>query len=374
MITWNGTALRYREDMPIASDQPFTLEACFRAKRISVLADYECYYAVRRLTATNITYLSQPVERLRTAEAVLAFAAGLIPSGPARDAVLLHYFDHNVAKLVEDDLLRHDRTTQQRLYEGVGRLVTAHLSDGVSSRLGAETRIRLAVARHGVLDDLLAVIRRDAEVGVPGTVAEGGRRFARYPGFREPARKLPDSCFDVTTAADWPAKLDATSIGWGSNGHGERVLTITARSPVPDLAALGVDELTVNAGEIAARTDLLSRGPMGTTVQIRLAVSDVLVASDPTGHRRSVTARAGPSDRTSGVDQDRGVAAVRAPRVRPVPPRVHRRGLRLYAIGPVVDGSGRLMVSVVPLTPRRVAARVRGLLNRRRHPGRHNGL
>ena len=88
--------LRYREDMPIASDQPFTLEACYRAGRISVLADYDYYFAVRRLSATNITYLSRPLERLRTAETVLTFAAELIEPGTQRDAVLLHYFDHEV--------------------------------------------------------------------------------------------------------------------------------------------------------------------------------------------------------------------------------------------------------------------------------------
>src|SRR3954453_10492672 len=48
--------LRFREDMPVCSDQPFTLEACVRARRISVLADYDYYYAVRRVDSSNITF------------------------------------------------------------------------------------------------------------------------------------------------------------------------------------------------------------------------------------------------------------------------------------------------------------------------------
>jgi poly(ribitol-phosphate) beta-N-acetylglucosaminyltransferase len=371
--------LRYREDMPIASDQPFTLEACYRARRITVLADYVYYYAVRRLTATNVTYLSQPLERLRTAEAVLTFAAELIESGPQRAAVLLHYFDHNVARLLGDDFLGLDRATQQRLHDGIGRLVAAHLSDDIAARLGAEARIRTAMTRHGDLVDLLAVIRQDADVGVPDTVIDGDRRFARYPGFRDPTRQLPESCFDVTTASDWPAKLDATSIAWGSVGRGARVLTVTARTPVPDLGAFGVDVLTANAEEIPAVASTVARGSMGTAVQIRLGMTDLLAASNPTGQRRCVTARVGDArgadqrsqagsfdlDGSVGTASASGAAPVRAPRLRRMRPRICRRGARWYAVGPVVDGSGHLMISVVPLTPRRFVARVRDLMRRR---------
>ena len=52
--------LRYPEDLPIGSDQPFTLEACLRARRVSVLADYDYYFAVRREDAGNITYRRRP--------------------------------------------------------------------------------------------------------------------------------------------------------------------------------------------------------------------------------------------------------------------------------------------------------------------------
>ena len=59
--------IRYREDMPVGSDLPFTLEACYRAAahlgagRLRVLLRRA---PVRR--ARNITYLSRHVLRLRT--------------------------------------------------------------------------------------------------------------------------------------------------------------------------------------------------------------------------------------------------------------------------------------------------------------------
>ncbi|MEO3923857.1 glycosyltransferase [Micromonosporaceae bacterium B7E4] len=362
--------IRYREELRIASDLPFTLEACYRARRISVLADYEFYYAVRRFSATNITYLSRHLERLRTVEANLAFVADLIEPGKRRDAVMVRRFDHEVAKLVEDDLLRLDRATQQAVHDGVGRLVAEHLTEEIAEQLGAETRIRFALTRDGSLDDLLAVIRQDAEVGVPATVVEGSRRYAAYPGFRDPARGLPDSCFDVTAVPEWPAKLDATGFGWEDDERGERVLTITGYSPLPDLTGAGADPLNVSAEEIPAETVVIARGDAGSTVRIRFRAADLLDAAIATGRRRIVSAQVGPfdPDRALGANSAAGAAgatALRAPRLDRAVPLVRRRGARLYLLTPTRDESGRLMISVVPVTPGRVTARLRQKLRRR---------
>lgn len=357
--------IRYREDLRIASDLPFTLEACYRANRISVLADYEFYYAVRRFSATNITYLSRHLERLGTVETLMEFIADLIGPGKQRDAVMARRFDHEIARLVEDDLLRLDRDTQQAIHTRVGRLVGAYLTDDINQQLGAETRIRLALTRDGQLDDLLAVIRQDAEVGVPSTVVEGDRRYAAYPGFRDPARGLPDSCFEVTT--EWAAKLDVTHLGWESDERGERVLTLHAYTPLPDLATGG---LTVSAEEIPAQTVVTAGGPAGTRLRIRFRAADLLDGTGPTGRRRIVSAQVGTFDpaRALGANSANGAggaAALRATRFAGAVPLVRRRGTRLYVLTPVRDESGRLMISVVPVTPGRVTARLRQKLRRR---------
>ncbi|OKI53577.1 glycosyltransferase family 2 protein [Micromonospora sp. CB01531] len=359
--------IRYREDLPLGSDLPFTLEACYRARRISVLADYDFYYAVRRHSATNITYLSRHADRLRTVEATTAFVAELIPAGRQRDAVLARRFDHEIAKLLEDDLLGLDRETQQLVHDGIGRLVRAHLTEGIAAQLNAETRIRLALTRDGALDDLLAVIRQDARAGVPATVVEGDRRYAAYPGFRDPARGLPDACFDVTTVPDWYAKLDATALAWETDERGEKVLTVTAVSPVPDLAAAGGEPVTVSAEEIPGEVTTVDQGARGTTLRIRFRATDLLAGTGSTGQRRAVSAQVGDFDpgRAAGAATATGAAgsaAVRAPRVRATVPLVRRRGARLYVVTPVLDASGRLMISVVPVTAARVAAQLRRTL------------
>ena len=67
--------IRFPEDLPFGSDQPFTVAACVHARKISVLADYDYYYAVRRHDATNITYRSSHRQRLACTAAIMAATA-----------------------------------------------------------------------------------------------------------------------------------------------------------------------------------------------------------------------------------------------------------------------------------------------------------
>jgi poly(ribitol-phosphate) beta-N-acetylglucosaminyltransferase len=352
--------IRYPEDLPVGSDLPFTLEACYRARRISVLADYECYFLVRRLSASNISYTSQHLRRLKAIEAMLAFTVRLIEPGQQRDAVVLARFQHEISRLLDDTLLGLDRSTQQLLCDGVARLAATYLTDDLAELLGAETRIRVAMTRHGRLDDLLAVIRQDAQRGIPSTVVEGRRRFARYPGFRDPVRQLPDSCFDVTTAVDWPAKLDAAAITWNVDERGERLLTVTARTPLSDLPSLGIGRLTAHAEGIVAQTRTVHVNDAGTTVAISFRVTDLLHGSALTGQRRTVLVETGPAPGLARAAN--AAASVRASRLARTMPLVRRRGRRFYVITAARDDSGRLVIAVVPLTPRRVVARLsRGL-------------
>ena len=262
--------LRFPEDMPIGSDQPFTIEACFRAQRISVLADYTYYYAVRRLNALNITYRSRHLDRLRSVESIMRFVADLIEPGKRRDAILVRHFSLELAKLLEDDFLGLDQPVQERVQAGVRALVQAYLTDPIRDQLGVETRLRLSIASRGGLADLLAVIRQDAEDGVPHTVIEADRWYAAYPGFRDPRLSLPDSWFDVTdTAADWVAKVDALSAAFSGRAGRRGTLTITARSPVADLALLGAAPVGVTAG------------PVPGSVSVESTSDDTMRGTDP---------------------------------------------------------------------------------------------
>jgi poly(ribitol-phosphate) beta-N-acetylglucosaminyltransferase len=344
--------LRYPEDMPVGSDQPFTLEACFRASRISVLADYDFYYAVRRLNARNITYRSRHEERLRCAESIVGFVARLVEPGKQRDAVLVRHFSWEIAKLLEKDFLRVDRQAQARVQAGIRSLAQQYLTDNIRDQLSLEARIRLALAQYGDLDDLLAVIRQDAERGVPPTVVEGDRWYAAYPGFREARLSLPDSWFDITdVAADWIARLDTVSVARESWDDGARGLTVTAHSARPDLVGLSSTPIQLCAGEVPGTTVATTQDAGGTTIRARFRVDRLLADVAPGGEVRTVQAHV----RAFGAN---GAAPLRGPRGS-AKRLIGRQGIRFHVVTVTTNHKGHLVIAVAPVTPRRVLARLR---------------
>lgn len=359
--------LRYPEDMPSGSDQPFTLEACYRAERISVLADYDYYYAVRRLNARNITYSAQYDEQLRCAQKLVAFVADLVEPGKQRDAVLRRHFTWEVAKLVGERFLQLDDVAQQRVRTGVAALVGEHLTDNIRDQLPVAVRLRLLTARHGSLDDLVALIRQDAEDGVPPAMVDGDRWYAGYPAFRDPRLNFPDEWFDITDAApDWIARLDLVSLWWTTTGSGAaRSLVITAHSPRSDLAALCTGPVRLIAGTppgsmvegipVPVEQDPTGAGTgagPGTLVRVRFSTDDLLAQVAPGGENRLVTSKVTALGRP-------GSAPVRAPRRPAVQRLIARRGARLYVITPTTNHKGELVIAIAPFTPRRVIARLR---------------
>ncbi|MFJ9684837.1 glycosyltransferase family 2 protein [Streptomyces bacillaris] len=189
--------LRFPEDMPVGSDQPFTVEACVRARRISVLADYTYYYAVRRGDASNITYRADHLSRLRCTARIMDHTAGLIPAGPRRDAVLRRHFEWELSKLVLDDFPALPLATRREICEGLTVLLDTYFTDGLREATGVKRRVRFALARRGAVEELSRAIAEEAEHGAPPFLLEGDRAFAPYPGFRDAATGLDDRWYEV---------------------------------------------------------------------------------------------------------------------------------------------------------------------------------
>ncbi|MFF8974067.1 glycosyltransferase family 2 protein [Streptomyces sp. NPDC014995] len=189
--------LRFPEHMPVGSDQPFTIEACVRARKISVVADYICYFAVKRGDASNITYRADHLARLRCAAEIMDFTAGLIEAGPERDAVLRRHFTWELAKLIQDDFPGLDRELQRQICAGIARLADTYFTDGIRDAMDVRRRVRIALAHAGAIDELCEAITSEKEHGAPPFVVEGDRAYARYPGFRDPRIGLSDRTYQL---------------------------------------------------------------------------------------------------------------------------------------------------------------------------------
>ncbi|MEU3945511.1 glycosyltransferase [Streptomyces sp. NPDC029526] len=247
--------LRFPEHLPVGSDQPFTIEACVRARRISVLADYTCYYAVRRGDAGNITYRADHLARLRCTAEIMDFTAGLIEPGQERDAVLRRHFTWELAKLVQDDFPGLDRALQRDLCAGIARLADAYFTDGIRDAMDVRRRVRICLARAGAVDELCEAITSEKLHGAPPFVLDGDRAYARYPGFRDPRTGLADRCFELVGEAV-PGRLaqgtELLASGWEQSDGG---IAYTASVRLPVLGDVDGAVLRLVPGQVPPSAD-----------------------------------------------------------------------------------------------------------------------
>jgi hypothetical protein len=355
-------AIRYPENLRFGSDQPFTMAACVHAKRISVLADYDYYFAVRRHDDGNITYRSTHLDRLACTKEIMTATARLLPPGPRRDALLYRSFASELSKLTRADLLTVDRGIQKAVCAGIGELADQHLSDTIAARLDVSRRVRIRLSQGRSLHTLLDVIGQNAGVDELPLVVHDGCLYAGYRGFREPEQDLPDEWFHVTNSpiAAIAHRLDTTNLAWTRQPDGP-ALVLTAHCAA-DPAMVAAADLRLTAGDIHMPVSVSALPePSGCLVTAAVPLSD-LKARLPSW----------------GVQFDIRATAHRAPEVEGdvplrMPPTLHRphrlliRRLRPYIVRPAAQADGNLVIDVVPVTMRRLARRARTMVYRRRH-------
>ncbi|MEU1487300.1 glycosyltransferase [Streptomyces sp. NPDC005752] len=226
--------LRFPEDLPVGSDQPFTVEACVRARRISVLADYDFYYAVKRGDAGNITYRADHLSRLRCTAAIMKHAAALVEAGPDRDALLRRHFTWELSKLVQGDFPALEAGVRREVCAGIAALADAYLTDGLRDSLDVGRRVRICLAQAGAVDDLVRAVTDGTAHGAPPFHLEAGRAFAMYPGFRDEALGLPDRVYELlgeTVPGRLAQGTEFVAAGWEQDGD-DLWLVLTLRAGV----------------------------------------------------------------------------------------------------------------------------------------------
>lgn len=189
--------LRFPEDLPMGSDQPFTFEALLRSNRTSILNDYTYYYAVRRADASNITFSSTDLLRAQCAGRVMDFVAGLVEPGSRRDWVLRRHFQWELSETLQSGFPDATADEQSALCAEVGGLVEKYFTDNIRDSLAVSYGLRFELARAGELETLRDVIRVDYGSGAhpPPFITEGGRVFRGYPGLGQ--GRIGDDAYEV---------------------------------------------------------------------------------------------------------------------------------------------------------------------------------
>ncbi|MFJ5529635.1 glycosyltransferase [Streptomyces sp. NPDC093261] len=227
--------LRFPTGLPIGEDQPFTALAYLAAKGgISVIADYDCLFCTLREDGGNTTSRTKGSEpRLRFLPYMIDLLIENVPPGRNRDHLAHRHLTIEVQNLLAH-ISREPREQAEKTLAQLADTIAPLWHEGMDEHLSAMARLRLYLVRHRMLDEVLELLRFERElakskVSTP-VHAEGGRAYARYPFFRDPARAVPDSVYDVTPQLGVRhhvsrAELSGTTLHLAGHGYLHRVET-----------------------------------------------------------------------------------------------------------------------------------------------------
>jgi glycosyltransferase involved in cell wall biosynthesis len=159
--------LRFPEGNVRLEDHRFVLAAYFKAKVISVLADYPCCYWVRRDDGTN--YSSNhvdPAAYYANLREVLDLVDEHIPPGETRDRYYAHWYRAKMLKLVLSGMRTLAPTYVWRRYMQLRQLALERFSPEVDRWLTAAMRVRSALLRADAKSDLQRLVWAEHRVAI----------------------------------------------------------------------------------------------------------------------------------------------------------------------------------------------------------------
>ncbi len=191
--------LRFREGIPGGEDGDFMARLYPEAGTISVVADYDCYFARRRPgSQTNRHRHDDLLETLARIEGerIEVLAAHRRP-GAGRDALMRRHI-RKVARLFSGSRwLPLPPEERRRVFDAGAALLARWHTDAIQRSLPAWAAIRTYCLENGLLAELEDIAGCPAKVAFREPLVEGNRIYARYPHFRD-AAGIPDRCFDIT--------------------------------------------------------------------------------------------------------------------------------------------------------------------------------
>ena len=186
--------LRFSEGIGAHEDGPFTVEAYFGARRISIVGDYTCYYTRPGGGARRPVPPRDLLERYERDR--IEVVARHRPPGVRRDVLLVRHLNE-VARVFDRHWLAAALDERREAFDTGARIVRRWYTRRMESRLAPWDAIRIHCLAHGLQAELEDIVAEPLGRVFGDPVRDGDRLFARYPHWRD-ASAIPDRCFDIT--------------------------------------------------------------------------------------------------------------------------------------------------------------------------------
>lgn len=222
--------LRFRTDRRFIEDLLFTVEGYVRARNISVVGDYDCYYVVRREDGGNLTSggMAAPGHFRQSAgthlELLVELVASLVPEGPKRDFLLKRHWEvegciemRRIADAAGLDAAerQYDSVADDaRLrYESLRRVVARWYTPGSAALLLPGPRLQYQLVLADRWDDLVRM-QRDPDDRV--FCGRGDRVYIAVPGNEDAVAPGLGPWADLTESLEVRHWLKGIAIGGGT--------------------------------------------------------------------------------------------------------------------------------------------------------------
>ncbi|WP_199549717.1 glycosyltransferase [Streptomyces sp. N35] len=210
--------IRFAEDLWLGEDQIFCTEIFLAATAISVVGDYDCYYARRREDGQQLTRREKtPYERVAHIERVMALISERVTDPDKRRILLARHFraiiDKTVLIVVKSNTV--DEAFRQETYRLAKALCDTYWEDAMAAHLPALSWLRLYCFLNGKLPEL-EILARYKQPDDLKDLVEVGRVLRPYPFFRDPEARIPDAIFDVTDRLKM--RHEVTDVRWAPDG------------------------------------------------------------------------------------------------------------------------------------------------------------
>ncbi len=209
--------LRFPTGYKVCEDQFFTALAYLHADGISVVADYDCLFIVKRDDGQNITVTTRGAQqRIQTLQMMVDLVEEHVEPGPDRDSLMNRHLSIDMFHALIHLAREPERPLQEKGFNQLRELLSRSYTDSLKERVSAITRLRCELILLGLLDELIELENVDRDHRASGTYpevhVEGGRAYALLPFFRDDRRGVPDDCYEITRELQVRHRLDSVSL------------------------------------------------------------------------------------------------------------------------------------------------------------------